>query len=146
MFYIQICFIQYRSSFEQWWFYEVFSSFMFHLGEMLRSGEVHQYTWLNESGLTSKFCLYRRLLFYRSKCRNGQILEWSGSEPIPLIESVSRVYIITQINEALMNFRIFPLIMINSFTTNIPILHPLKSTGRLWFSGIFRGYKMGILA
>ena len=146
MFYNQICFVQYRSSPKQWWFYEVFISFMVHVDEVLQSGEVHQFTWVNESRLNSKFSLYRRLLFYRSKWWDGQVLVRSGSEPLSLIESVSRGYITTLINnQALMNSIIFPLIMINSFTTNALILHPLKITGSLWFSGVFKGYKMGIL-
>ena len=36
--------------------------------------------------------------------------------------------------------------VINPFQANIPILYPLKTTENLYFSGIFRGYKMGTLA
>ena len=35
---------------------------------------------------------------------------------------------------------------INPFLTNISILYPLKSPEKLWFSGVFRVYKMGALA
>ena len=35
---------------------------------------------------------------------------------------------------------------INLFLTNVPTLHPLKTTKNLWFSDVFRGYKMGTLA
>ena len=34
----------------------------------------------------------------------------------------------------------------NPFLTNLPILYPLKTPANLWFSGAFRGYKMGTLA
>ena len=32
------------------------------------------------------------------------------------------------------------------FLANVSILYPLKTPENLWFSGIFRGYKMGLLA
>ena len=32
------------------------------------------------------------------------------------------------------------------FMANIAILYPLKTPENLWFSGVFRGYKMGTLA
>ena len=35
--------------------------------------------------------------------------------------------------------------LFNTFLANASILYPLKSPENLWFSGIFRGYKMGIL-
>ena len=44
MFYIQICVIQYRSNPEPLWLCKIFSLFKVHLGELLRSGEVHQFT------------------------------------------------------------------------------------------------------
>ena len=31
----------------------------------------------------------------------------------------------------------------NQFLTNIPVSYPLKTRENLWFSGVFRGYKMG---
>ena len=34
----------------------------------------------------------------------------------------------------------------NLFITNAPILYPLKTQDNIWFSGFFRGYKMGTLA
>ena len=34
----------------------------------------------------------------------------------------------------------------NPFLTNIPILYPLKTPENQVFFGVFRGYKMGILA
>ena len=34
----------------------------------------------------------------------------------------------------------------NSFPVNFPILYPLKTPGKLCFSGIFRVYKMGTSA
>ena len=37
-------------------------------------------------------------------------------------------------------------LFINIFPANGPILEPLKTPENLWFSGVFRGYKMGILA
>ena len=37
-------------------------------------------------------------------------------------------------------------IFINPFLANVPILYPLKTSETLWFSGVFRGYKMGTLA
>ena len=36
--------------------------------------------------------------------------------------------------------------VINPFPANDPILYPLKTPESLWFSGVFRGYKMGTLA
>ena len=36
--------------------------------------------------------------------------------------------------------------MFNLFAANAPILYPLKATENLWFSVVFRGYKMGTLA
>ena len=32
----------------------------------------------------------------------------------------------------------------NPFMANVPILYPLKTPENLWFSGVFRGYNMGI--
>ena len=34
----------------------------------------------------------------------------------------------------------------NSSQANVPFLHPLKTSGNLWFSDVFRGYRKGILA
>ena len=34
----------------------------------------------------------------------------------------------------------------NPFQASVPILYPLKTPKSLWFSGVFRGYKMGTLA
>ena len=34
---------------------------------------------------------------------------------------------------------------INPFLPNIPILYSLKTSENLWFSDVFRGYKMGTL-
>ena len=34
---------------------------------------------------------------------------------------------------------------INPFLSNVPFLHPLKTSGSLWFSDVFRGYKNGTL-
>ena len=36
--------------------------------------------------------------------------------------------------------------LLSSFLANDPILYPLKTPENLWFSGVFRGYKMGTLA
>ena len=38
------------------------------------------------------------------------------------------------------------LMAINPFLANFPILYPLKTPENLWFSGVFREYKMGTLA
>ena len=35
---------------------------------------------------------------------------------------------------------------INPFLAKVPILYPLKTPENLWFSGVFRGYKIGTLA
>ena len=35
---------------------------------------------------------------------------------------------------------------LNPFLANVPILYPLKTPENLWFSGVFRGYKMGAFA
>ena len=37
-------------------------------------------------------------------------------------------------------------LLINPFLANVPILYHLKTPENLWFSGVFRGYKMGTLA
>ena len=79
MFYNQICFVQYWSSPKQWWFYEVFISFMVHVDEVLQSGEVHQFTWVNESRLNSKFCLYRRD-YYFTEASDGMVRFWCDLE------------------------------------------------------------------
>ena len=34
----------------------------------------------------------------------------------------------------------------NPFQANFPILYPLKTPENIWFSSVFRGYKMGTLA
>ena len=34
---------------------------------------------------------------------------------------------------------------INPFLANVPALYPLKTPENIWFSGVFRGYKMGKL-
>ena len=34
---------------------------------------------------------------------------------------------------------------INPFSTNVPLLHPLKTSENLWFSDVFSGYKIGTL-
>ena len=31
---------------------------------------------------------------------------------------------------------------INPFVSNVPILYPLKRPENLWFSGVFRGFKI----
>ena len=36
--------------------------------------------------------------------------------------------------------------LLNLFLVNVLILYPLKTLENLWFSGVFRGYKMGTLA
>ena len=36
-------------------------------------------------------------------------------------------------------------LLINQFLANVPILYTLKTWERLWFFGVFRGYKMGTL-
>ena len=41
---------------------------------------------------------------------------------------------------------IFLICLINRFLANVLILYPLKTPENLWFSGVFRGYKMGALA
>ena len=35
---------------------------------------------------------------------------------------------------------------INPFLAYVPILYPLETPENLWFSGVFKGYKMGTLA
>ena len=35
---------------------------------------------------------------------------------------------------------------VNSFAVDVPFLYFPKTLEKLWFSGVFRGYKMGILA
>ena len=37
-------------------------------------------------------------------------------------------------------------VTVNTFLVNVSILYPLKTPENLWFSGVFRGYKMGTLA
>ena len=44
------------------------------------------------------------------------------------------------INENVFSLKLFKHL---SILANIPILHPLKIPEMLWFSGVFRGYKMG---
>ena len=34
---------------------------------------------------------------------------------------------------------------VNTFLSNVPFSHPLKPSENLWFSDVFRGYKMGTL-
>ena len=34
-------------------------------------------------------------------------------------------------------------LLFNPFMANAPILHPLKKPENHWFSGVFRGYKIG---
>ena len=36
--------------------------------------------------------------------------------------------------------------LIKPFLDTVPILHSLKTPEAFWFSGVFRGYKMGTLA
>ena len=36
--------------------------------------------------------------------------------------------------------------VLNPFLANVPILYPLRTPENFWFSGVFRGYKMGTLA
>ena len=38
------------------------------------------------------------------------------------------------------------LALFNPYLANVPILYHLKIPENLWFSGVFRGYKMGSLA
>ena len=33
----------------------------------------------------------------------------------------------------------------NPFLANVPILYPLKTAENIWFSGFFRGYKIGAM-
>ena len=42
--------------------------------------------------------------------------------------------------------RSWPLVAINPFPTNVPLLYPLRTSKNLRFSDIFRGYKSGTLA
>ena len=35
---------------------------------------------------------------------------------------------------------------LNPFQANVPYLYPLKTSGNLWFSDVFRGYRKGTLA
>ena len=35
---------------------------------------------------------------------------------------------------------------VNSFAVDVPFLYFPKTLEKLWFSGVFRGYKMGMLA
>ena len=42
--------------------------------------------------------------------------------------------------------RSWPLVAINPFSTNVPLLYPLRTSKNLRFSDIFRGYKSGTLA
>ena len=44
------------------------------------------------------------------------------------------------------NIRSFELHELNRFVANVPILYRMKTPENLWFSGVFRGYKMGALA
>ena len=37
-------------------------------------------------------------------------------------------------------------ILLNPFPANVPIIYPVKTPENLWFSCVFRGYKMGTLA
>lgn len=36
----------------------------------------------------------------------------------------------------------WPFSTFDPFMVNVPILHPLKTPGNLWFYGVFRGYKI----
>ena len=45
-----------------------------------------------------------------------------------------------------MRKQITRMLPLNPFQANAPILYPLKTSENLWFSGVFRGYKMGTLA
>ena len=38
------------------------------------------------------------------------------------------------------------MLVFNPFPANVSILYPLKTPQNLWFSGVFRGYKIGTLA
>ena len=45
------------------------------------------------------------------------------------------------------NCHFFPgFFSLNPFLTNVPLLYPLKTPENHWFSGVFRGYKIGTLA
>ena len=35
------------------------------------------------------------------------------------------------------------IIIIKPFSTNVPLLYPLKTSENLWFSDVFRGYRSG---
>ena len=57
-----------------------------------------------------------------------------------LMSLISLIISISQFHET-SRIRLF-----NPFLANVPILYPLKTPENLWFSGVFRGYKMGTLA
>ena len=39
----------------------------------------------------------------------------------------------------------FMMNLFNPFSTNVPLLYPLKASENLWFSDAFRGYRSGTL-
>ena len=48
---------------------------------------------------------------------------------------------IKEVNEDLHALKLKRILKFNPFLANVPILYPLKTP--IWFSGVFRGYKMG---
>ena len=57
-----------------------------------------------------------------------------------LMSLISLIISISQFHET-SRIRLF-----NPFLVNVPILYPLKTPENLWFSGVFREYKIGTLA
>ena len=43
---------------------------------------------------------------------------------------------------SIMSTQRVPQVLLNPFLVNVYILYPLKTPENLWFSGVFRGYKM----
>ena len=46
----------------------------------------------------------------------------------------------------ILKVRILIIFFLNPYLAKVPNLYPLKTTENLWFSGVFRGYKMGTSA
>ena len=65
-----------------------------------------------------------------------------GEKNLQLLFQNENFYVTTILQ---LSKRCWPLVAINPFSTNVPLLYPLKSSENLRFSDIFRAYKSGTL-
>ena len=86
-------------------------------------------------------------LDFKSVVFNRNILAYRKKTIFSIIFETTPLYpTLDYIKGSYVQFFLFVLNMFNPFLIHLPILYLLKTAENLWFSAVFRGYKMGTFA